>query len=61
MAGRSDYRPCEPNLEELLDDEMMELVLRSAGLDTQGFREMIAQTARRFNDLDPLGGKIHEC
>ena len=60
MAGRSDYCRCEPNLEELLDDEMMESVLRSAGLDLQGFREMIAETARRFNYLDPPDGKIHE-
>jgi hypothetical protein len=37
----------------------MESVLRSAGLDTQGFREMIAETARQF--LDSPDGKIHEC
>jgi len=42
------------------DDEMMESVLRSAWLDTQGFREMIAETARQFNYLDPPDGKIHE-
>jgi hypothetical protein len=48
MAGRSDYCRCETSLEELLDDEMMEAVLRSAGFDSQGFREMIAETARRF-------------
>jgi hypothetical protein len=52
MAGRSDYCRHEPNLEELLDDEMMESVLRSAGFNSQGFREMIAETARR---LDYLG------
>jgi hypothetical protein len=34
MAGRSDYCRSEPNLEELLDDEMMDSVLRSAGLDS---------------------------
>jgi hypothetical protein len=49
MAGRSIYCRYEPNLEELLDDEMMESVLRSAGFDSQGFREMIAETARRFD------------
>jgi len=48
MAERSDYCRCETSLEELLDDEMMEAVLRSAGFDSQGFREMIAETARRF-------------
>jgi hypothetical protein len=49
-AGSDDCRS-EPSLEELLDDEMMESVLRSAGFDSQGFREMIAEAAR----------KIHEC
>ena len=33
MAGRSDYCRCESNLEELLDDQMIESVLRSAGLE----------------------------
>jgi hypothetical protein len=47
MAARSDYCRCETSLEELLDDEMMEAVLRSAGFDSQGFRKMIAETARR--------------
>ena len=36
MAGRSDCCRYEPSLDELLDDEMMEPVLRSAGLDTAG-------------------------
>ncbi|HEX5317951.1 MAG TPA: hypothetical protein VFW46_02265 [Stellaceae bacterium] len=52
MAGRNDCCRYEPSLEDLLDDEMMEPVLRSAGLDTQGFRDMIAETARRL-DLEP--------
>ena len=43
MAGRSDYCRCETSLEELLDDEMMGAVLRSAGFDSQGFREMIGK------------------
>jgi hypothetical protein len=50
MAGRADCCRYEPSLDELLDDEMMEPVLRSAGLDTQGFRDMIAETARRLDD-----------
>jgi hypothetical protein len=50
MAGRSDCCRYEPSLEELLEDEMMEPVLRSAGLDTQGIRDMIAETARRLDD-----------
>jgi hypothetical protein len=50
MAGRADCCRYEPSLDELLDDEMMEPVLRSAGLDTQGFRDMIAETARRLDE-----------
>jgi hypothetical protein len=46
----------EPSLEELLDDEMMTPVLRSAGLDPQGFREMIVETARRLDtDSEAVG------
>jgi hypothetical protein len=50
MAGRSECCNCEPTLDELLDDEMMAPVLRSAGFDAQGFREMIVETARRIDD-----------
>jgi hypothetical protein len=50
MAGRADCCRYEPSLDELLDDDMMEPVLRSAGLDTQGLRDMIAETARRLDD-----------
>jgi hypothetical protein len=40
-------------LRDLLgDDEMMTPVLRSAGFDAQGFREMIVETARRMDDYD---------
>jgi hypothetical protein len=45
----------EPSFEELLGDEMMEPVLRSAGFDTQGFRQMIVETARRIDDRDDCG------
>ena len=54
MAGRRDYCRYEPNLEELLDDEMMESVLRSAGFDSHGFREMITETARRLDYVGAL-------
>jgi hypothetical protein len=56
MAGRRDYCRYEPNLEveELLDDEMMESVLRSAGFESQGFREMITETARRLEYVGAL-------
>jgi hypothetical protein len=37
-----------PELGFPLDDEMMEAVLRNAWFDSRGFREMIAETARRF-------------
>jgi hypothetical protein len=40
----------EPSLEDLLADDLMEPVLRSSGFDTQGFREMIVETARRIED-----------
>ena len=50
MAGRVDCCRYEPTLDELLDDEVMAPVLRSAGLDVQGFRDMIAETARRYDD-----------
>lgn len=51
MTARSDCCRYEPSLEELLDDEMMEPVLRSAGFaDTQGFRDMIVETARRLDE-----------
>ena len=50
MAGRTDYCRYEPSLEDLLDDEVMEPVLRSAGFDSQGIREMMVETARRIDD-----------
>jgi len=49
MDGRFDCCRYEPSLEELLADDVMAPVLRSAGLDTQGFRDMMAETARRID------------
>lgn len=49
MDGRFDCCRYEPSLDELLDDDVMTPVLRSAGFDTQGFRDMIAETARRLD------------
>jgi hypothetical protein len=40
----------EPSLEDLLADEVMTPVLRSAGLETQEFRDMMVETARRIED-----------
>ena len=51
MAGRTECcRRYEPSLEDLLDDEVMAPVLRSAGFDQQGIREMMVETARRIDD-----------
>ena len=38
----------EPSLEELLGDEMMSAVMRSAGLDRVGLRAMLAEVAGRL-------------
>ena len=42
----------EPSLEDLLADEVMMPVLRSAGLEAHEFREMMVETARRIEDRD---------
>ena len=50
MAGRFDCCRYEPSLDDLLDDEIMAPVLRSAGFDSHGFRELMVETARRIDD-----------
>jgi hypothetical protein len=40
----------EPSLEDLLADEVMTPVLRSAGLERQELREMMVEAARRIED-----------
>ena len=50
MAGRRECCLYEPSLADLLDDEVMEPVLRSAGFDSQGIRDMMVETARRIDD-----------
>jgi len=52
MAGRAECCRYEPSLEDLLDDEVMEPVLRSAGCNPQGLRDMMVATARRIDALD---------
>jgi hypothetical protein len=52
MGGRIECCRYEPNLEELLADEVMEPVLRSAGLEPQQFRDMLVETARRIEDRE---------
>jgi hypothetical protein len=49
MAGRAECCRYEASLEDLLDDEVMEPVLRSAGFDSQGLRDMMVATARRID------------
>jgi len=49
MAGHSECCRYEPSLEDLLADEVMAPVLRSAGFDTQGIRDMMVETARRID------------
>jgi hypothetical protein len=50
MAGRTECCRYEPSLEDLLDDEVMAPVLRSAGFDSQGLRDMMVETARRIDE-----------
>ena len=50
MAGRTDCCRYEATLDELIEDEMMAPVLRSAGLDAQRFRALIVETARRVDE-----------
>jgi hypothetical protein len=50
VAGRTDCCRYEATLDELLDDDIMAPVLRSAGFDPEGFREMMVATARRIDD-----------
>jgi hypothetical protein len=49
VAGRTDCCRYEATLDELIDDEVMAPVLRSAGLDPQRFRDLIVETARRVD------------
>lgn len=64
MAGRAVCCRYEPTLGELLEDEIMAPVLRSAGFDPQGFRDMMAETARRVvaphPNLSPAGRRVME-
>jgi hypothetical protein len=52
MERRSDCCRYQPSLDDLLADEVMKPVLRSAGLDPQELREMMVETARRIEDRD---------
>jgi hypothetical protein len=50
VDGRIDCCRYEATLDELLDDDIMAPVLRSAGFDARGFRDMMVATARRIDD-----------
>jgi hypothetical protein len=52
MDERSECCRYEPSLEDLLADEVMQPVLRSAGLELQELREMMVETARRIEDRE---------
>lgn len=52
MSGHSECCRYRPSLDELLADEVMEPVLRSAGLDQHELREMMVETARRIEHRD---------
>ena len=52
MDRRFECCRYEPSLEDLLADEVMEPVLRSAGLELQELREMMIETARRIEDRE---------
>ncbi|MBV8494291.1 MAG: hypothetical protein JO162_12545 [Alphaproteobacteria bacterium] len=53
MDGRFDCCRYEPGLDDLLADDVMAPVLRSAGYDAQGFRDLMAETARRLDECRP--------
>ena len=50
MDERVECCRYEPSLEDLLADDVMEPVLRSAGLEPQEFRDMMVETARRIEN-----------
>ena len=52
MDERFDCCRYRPSLDDLLADEVMQPVLRSAGLDRHELREMMVETARRIDHRD---------
>lgn len=53
----------EPPLEELLDDEVMIRVMRTAGLDRAALRRSLADLARRLDARQPIAetSRASEC
>ena len=52
MERRLDCCRYQPSLDDLLADEVMKPVLRSAGLHPHELRAMMVETARRVEDRD---------
>ena len=50
----------EPSLDELLGDEIMDHVTRTAGLDKSELRRRLADLARRLGDR-PRGDRSCDC
>ncbi|HEY1261859.1 MAG TPA: hypothetical protein VGF34_21625 [Stellaceae bacterium] len=57
MAGRAGCYRREPSLDELLADDLMAPVLRSAGLERHELRELMVETARRIDDRERVEGE----
>ena len=60
MDERNDCCRYRPSLDDLLADEVMEPVLRSAGLDQHELREMMVETARRLESRDRRNAEAGE-
>jgi hypothetical protein len=60
MDGHVECCRFEPSLEDLLADEVMEPVLRSAGLEPQELRDMMVETARRIEDRERQSEDLSE-
>jgi len=48
MADRTQCCRYEPSLDELLDDEIMQPVLQSAGRDRDRFHDLMLETGARI-------------
>jgi len=43
----------EPSLKELLEDDVMRLAMRSAGLDADAFKSQLREAASRIRSTEP--------
>jgi len=51
----------EPTLDDLLDDEIMTPVMRSAGIDAALLRQRLGETARRLTEQAPNAVRPPSC